>query len=30
MLSNPNHQVTEDENIIAVEIIEEVDCVEDN
>lgn len=30
LLSNPNHQVTEDENIIAVEIIEEIDCVEDN
>ena len=30
LLSNPNHQVTEDENIIAVETIEEIDCVEDN
>lgn len=30
LLSNPNHQVTQDENIIAVEIIEEIDGVEDN
>lgn len=30
LLSNPNHQTTEDENIIAVETIKEIGCVEDN
>ena len=30
LLSNPNHQVTEDEDMITVETIEEIGCVEDN